>query len=60
MRAESGVFEKIDQDDFIVKTKRCYERYGMLPIKYRDKSGATLDSGEILELALKLELIQKH
>lgn len=60
MSAENRIFEKIDQKDFIVKIKGCYERYGMPPIKYRDKSGVTLDSAEILELALKLGLIQKH
>jgi len=60
MMGENGTFEKIDQDDFIVKTKQCYNRYGMLPIKYKDKSGVTLDSDDILELALKLRLIQKH
>jgi len=60
MMGENGSFENIDQDDFIVKTKRCYNRYGMLPIKYRDKSGVTLDSDDILELALELRVIQKH
>jgi len=57
---EIGIFEKIDRDDFIAKTKKCYDRYGMPPIKYRDKSGITLGADEILELAVKLGLIQKH
>lgn len=60
MMGQSRTFENIDQDDFIVKTKQCYNRYGMLPIKYKDKSGVTLDSDDILELALKLRLIHKH
>jgi len=60
VRVENGIFKKIDQDDFIDKTKQCYDRYGVPPIKYRDKSGVTLDADEILELALRLGLIQKH
>lgn len=60
MMIEKGLFKRIDQDDFKDKIKRCYDRYDMPPIKYRDKSGVTLNSDEILELALKLGLIQKH
>lgn len=60
MEEEIGIFGKIDRDDFITKIKQCYDRYGMPPLKYKDKSGITLGSDEILELALKLGLIRKH
>lgn len=50
----------VDKNDFIEKAQACYDKYGFLPLKYRDKSGITLDSSQVLELATKMGLIQKH
>ena len=54
------IASKIDQSAFRKQAQTCYEKYGQLPIKFRDKSGLVLDQEQILELAVLLGLINKH
>lgn len=60
MATTEQIIKQIDQEEFAHKTKQCYEKYGFAPIKYRDKSGITLNAEQVLDVAARLGVIQKH